>query len=150
MKTIRLSEKLSNLVEVIKDYTEVELIRADERSVIIHLPEYALEYKLIDNDLYFLEAVMILSLISMKNEYASFSDDYHLFSGYDLISLREALREDYNHLGGIYSSYFFEPFSENSEVLKDSIEREDVFKYIDFINKATSFWGLIDEFKKNS
>ncbi|QCT93772.1 hypothetical protein FE773_00835 [Caminibacter mediatlanticus TB-2] len=138
MKTIRLSEKLSNLIEIINNYTEVELIKADGRSGIIHLQEYDLEYKLIDNDLYFLEAVMILSLISMKDEYASFSDDYHLFSGYDLISLRETLREDYNHLGGVYRSYFYDPLSDGN-VIRDSIKKEDVYKYIEFINKATSF-----------
>jgi len=139
MKTIRLSEKLSNLVEIIKDYTEVELIKSDERSVTIYLKEFDLEYRLFDYDWYFVEALRIMFLISISDKYATFSDDYHLFSGYDLVSLRDAIREDYNHLGSIYSGYFFEPFSENSEVLKDSIEREDIFKYIDFINKATSF-----------
>ena len=139
MRIVKLSEKLSNLVEIINDYTEVELIKSDERSVTIYLKEFDLEYRLFDYDWYFIEALRIMFLISISDKYAAFSDDYHLFSGYDLVSLRDAIREDYNHLGGIYSRYFFEPFNEDSEVLKDSIKREDVFKYIDFIDKATSF-----------
>ncbi|GAB6044827.1 hypothetical protein JCM11957_04250 [Caminibacter profundus] len=107
-------------------------------SVTIYLKEFDLEYTLFKYDWYFIEALHILFLISIKDEYAKISDKYHLFSGYDLNKLTYAIREDYNHLGGIYSRYFFDPAS-NEKVLKDSIKKEDVYKYIEFINKATSF-----------
>ncbi|GAB6045469.1 hypothetical protein JCM11957_10670 [Caminibacter profundus] len=137
METIALNDKLFNLVDIAKSYTEVEVIKADDRSVTIYLKEFDLKYRLFDFDWYFIEALRIMFLISVKDGYAHFTDDYHLFSGYELHRLRDAIREDYNHLGGIYTRYFFDPENENS--IKDIIEYRDVRAYCDFINIATSF-----------
>ena len=124
---------IKDMIEILREYTEVEVKEINEKDALIFLAEYQIHYRLHIRDWYFVEAIQLIHAIELeKAKISNIGEDVKLFSGSDLLELRTAIREDENKLGGIYKSYFFN----YKGSLKDGVDKRYLLDYITFINRA--------------
>lgn len=131
--------KLRELIEAVNNFTEIEVLERDEKSVKIYLKEYGFTYNLNFYDWYLVEALQIIfnAEVNHANKYDFTTEDIKIFSADDLLELRDAIREDHNHFGGIYRDYFYQ--APEFEELRDEVDKQYVLDYIRVINRAAGY-----------
>jgi hypothetical protein len=115
------------------------VLERDEKSAKIYLKEYDFTYNLNFYDWYLVEALQIIfnAEVNHANKYDFTTEDIKIFSADDLLELRDAIREDHNHFGGIYRDYFYQ--TPEFEKLKDEVDKQYVLDYIRVINRAAGY-----------
>jgi DNA-directed RNA polymerase subunit L len=131
--------KLRELIEAVNNFTEIEVLERDKKSAKIYLKEYDFTYNLNFYDWYLVEALQIIfnAEVNHANKYDFTTEDIKIFSANDLLELRDAIREDHNHFGGIYRDYFYQ--IPDFRTLKNKVNKQYVWDYIQFINRVSGY-----------
>jgi hypothetical protein len=127
--------ELKDLLEIIKGFTDIEIIEENKTHAKIYLREYGFTYPFNIDDIEFIEALQIIFHIEINfaSKYTFTTEDIKLFSADDLLELRQSIKEDCHYLKCLYQHYFYE--APDFKYLKNNLNKNDVLKYIKVINK---------------
>ena len=119
--------KLKNMVDTLKTCCEFEIVEDKGKELILKYEQYNLLYCLKENDFAFIIAIMIIDGIETSDLIESCNQEVTLFSGGDILALREAINADKTKLWNkyFYSKFEYEIFS----------AKQDVLDYIKFIKR---------------
>ena len=122
--------KLKNMINTLRMFCDFKIVKDKNKKLIIEYEQYNLLYCLKENDDAFVVAMMIIDDIEISNLIESCNRELTLFSGGDILALKEAIEIDKYCL---WDKYFYR----KDRSLK-STNKQYVFDYIEFIKRISN------------